>query len=366
MIEENLIYRVMRELHDGAAIYGNMDTCIIRRNVVRDVVEFGKGFGASAYYLDEGARDCVIEHNVADGVPMPTHNHITRNTIVRDNVFITDKDMTISFARSVGCTFERNTVFCPGKITVNQPNGIKVWKDNIVFRNGQGQNNVPQAFTISEVMPSGSVPDRKTWPAVAMRVTTPPTLDGEIAAAEWPGKIQTMDREPSRYTVGGAPVLAKISYDDQHLYVAALVTMFAPAKVSTGSVWGKDDGVEICLSGRTPEGKPAIFVIRGYPNGTFQSATDAGVSEAAAARLGKEVRYAAKLTKSSGGALKGWGGEWAIPFAALGLNPATDTKIAFNMAAFCSEFAEWHCWEGTGAENWRLAQAGTVQLQKIK
>ena len=33
LIEENLIYRVMRELHDGAAIYGNMDACVIRGNV---------------------------------------------------------------------------------------------------------------------------------------------------------------------------------------------------------------------------------------------------------------------------------------------------------------------------------------------
>jgi hypothetical protein len=33
------------------------------------------------------------------------------------------------------------------------------------------------------------------------------------------------------------------------------------------------------------------------------------------------------------------------------------------MAAFYSEFGEWRCWEGTGAENWRLDQAGTLQLK---
>ena len=36
------------------------------------------------------------------------------------------------------------------------------------------------------------------------------------------------------------------------------------------------------------------------------------------------------------------------------------------MGAFCSEFGEWHCWEGTLAENWRLDQAGTLQLQENK
>lgn len=363
LIEENLIYRVMRELHDGAAIYGNMNACIIRGNVVRDVVEFGKGFGASAYYLDEGARDCVIERNVAIGVPMPTHNHITRNTTVRDNVFITDRDMTVSFARSVGCTFERNKLFVPGKLTVNQPNGIKSWKDNTIFRNGLGKDDAPQAYTIDDAMPPIPLPGRKTGSAEAVRVTTVPVIDGDIQATEWPGKIQTLDREPSRQTVGGAPVLAKFAYDNQFIYVAATVTMFAPAKLETGSTWGKDDGVEICIAGKMPDGKSATFVVRGFAGGAVQSVTDAGASKESAERLGKEILFTAKLTKSWGDTLKGWRGEWAIPFAALGLNPSADTKVAFNMGAFCSEFGEWHCWEGTLAENWRLDQAGTIKLK---
>ena len=41
-------------------------------------------------------------------------------------------------------------------------------------------------------------------------------------------------------------------------------------------------------------------------------------------------------------------------------------KIAFNMSAFCSEFGEWHCWEGTLAESWRLDQAGMLQLVRTE
>ncbi len=367
LIEENLIYRVMRELHDGAAIYGNMDTCIIRGNVVRDVVEFGKGFGASAYYLDEGARDCIIERNVAQGVSMPTHNHITRNTTVRDNVFIADGDMTVSFARSVGCTFERNTLFVPGKIRVSQPNGIRVWKDNVIFRGGPGKDGAQQPFTISNTVPTEPAPGRKTHSAAAELVATAPIIDGEIKITEWPGKLQTLDREPSRFTVGGAPVLAKFAYDDTCLYVAANVTMFGPAKVSTNSVWGKDDGVEICIAGKTPDGKPATFVVRGYACGALQSSTDAGAPADAAERLGKATRFAARSIPGPRGALfgRGWRGEWAIPFARLGLVPAPNLKISFNMGAFCSEFGEWHCWEGTLAENWRLDQAGTLLLKSL-
>jgi hypothetical protein len=368
LIEENLIYRVMRELHDGAAIYGNMDTCIIRGNVVRDVVQVGSGFGASAYYLDEGAKDCIVERNVAIGVPMPTHNHITRNVIVRDNVFISDTDMTVSFQRSVGCTFERNTLYVPGKLNVRQANAITSWAGNVIYRGGVGKDGAPQPFAIGDAVPAEPAPGRKTESAVAVRVAAAPAIDGEIAAAEWPGKLQTLDRDTARYSVGGAPTLAKFAYDDQCLYVAANVTMFGPAKVSTNAVWGKDDGVEICLAGKMPDGRPATFVVRGFAGGALQSATDAGAPPEAAARLGRETRFAVQSAKGPGGSLfgRGWRGEWAIPFAALGIVPAPDLKVAFNMAAFYSEFGEWRCWEGTQAENWRLEQAGTLSLMKDK
>lgn len=329
-------------------------------------VEVGKGFGASAYYLDEGARDCIVEQNVAQGVPMPTHNHITRNTVVRNNVFIADKDMTVSFQRSVGCSFEGNTLYVPGKLIVRQPNAITAWKDNVVFAGGLGPNDAPQPFTISDAMPAEAAPGRKTSAAEAVRIATAPTVDGEIKTGEWPGKIQTLDREPSRFSVGGAPVLAKFAYDDQYLYVSANVAMFAPAKVTTGSAWGQDDGVEICLAGQSPDGQPVTFVIRGFAGSAVQSVTDAGASAERAARLGKEVRFAARLTKGAGTSLRGWCSEWAIPFSALGLKPAPGMKIAFNMSAFCSEFGEWHCWEGTLAESWRLEQAGTLQFAKTE
>jgi len=364
LYEENLIYRVMRELHDGAAIYGNMDTCTIRGNIVRDVVAVGSGFGASAYYLDEGAKNCIIENNVAIGVPMPTHNHITRNTTVRNNVFISDTDMTVSFQRSVGCSFEGNTLFVPGKLSVRQSNGIASWKGNVIYRDGVGKGGAPQPFTIGDTVPLEPVPGRRGDSAEAARVAAAPVIDGEIKTDEWPGKLLTLDREPARYSVGGSPTLVKFAYDDHCLYVSANVTMFGPAKVSTNSVWGKDDGVEIALAGKDAGGQPTTFVVRGFAGGALLSATDAGASAEASARLGKETRFAVKSV-GSGGALfgRGWRGEWAIPFAALGLKPEPGLKVAFNMAAFYSEFGEWHCWEGTQSENWRLDQAGTLVLK---
>jgi len=47
-------------MQDGGAIYGGMRNCVLRGNMVRDVVKMGEGYGVSSYYLDEGARDCVV------------------------------------------------------------------------------------------------------------------------------------------------------------------------------------------------------------------------------------------------------------------------------------------------------------------
>jgi hypothetical protein len=61
LVEENLIYRVMRELQDGAAIYvGGGYGTILRGNVVRYIKSAGSGYVISSYYLDEGTRDCII------------------------------------------------------------------------------------------------------------------------------------------------------------------------------------------------------------------------------------------------------------------------------------------------------------------
>lgn len=367
LLEENCVYRAMRILEDGAAFYGSGSNMTLRGNIVRDVVAAGGGFGASAYYLDEGARDCVVERNVALGVPMPTHNHITRNITVRDNVFVSEKNMTVSFARSADCTFERNTLFIPGSLKINQQNGIKVWKDNVIFRNGLGKDDAPQAFTIDGAMPLAATPSPRTWPVAVLPIAfirSAPTIDGDLAQGEWPEQLWGLDRDATRQSVPGAPVFMRLAYDTQCLYVALYAAMFDPAKIQLGATYGKDDGAEICIAGKTPDGKPATFVVRGYANGTVRSVADAGLSADAAAQFGKEIRFAAKVTRAGRG--NGWRGEFALPWAALGLKPDPGMKTAFNAGVFASENGFWHCWEGTLSENWRLEKGSALQLDTPK
>jgi hypothetical protein len=360
LIEENLIYRVMREMQDGGAIYGGVTNCILRGNMVRDIVKMGEGYGVSSYYLDEGARDCLVERNVSVGVERPTHNHIATNTTIRNNVFISDGDMTLSFQRSRGCVVQGNTFFTPGKLTVSPPSAVTLWKDNLVFHDGLSKGGTPLAFKIDEAMPTAVEPHRISWPVAVPRTAQPPRFDGQFHLEDWPGGLVRLDREPSRWSATGAPVYAYLAYDERFLYVAVNVAMFDVSKLRTAAAWGKDDGAEFCIAGRTRDGRAVTFVIRGFAGGTVQSVADAGAPPPAAELLGKGVRF---IAKPYGKNMGGWRGQWIIPLDALGLKPAPGRKVPFNLGVFRSEDQVWRCWEGTHAENWRLGQAGQLQFK---
>ena len=199
-----------------------------------------------------------------------------------------------------------------------------------------------------------------TQSATAVRVKRPPVLDGEIGSDEWPGGLLRLDRDPSRWRASGAPVFAELAYDDQCLYVAVNAVTFDASKLRDGTAWGKDDGAELCIAGNTPDNKAIHFVIRGFPDGTVRSVTDAAAPPEAAQRLGQAVRFAAKTYGKTRG---GWRGEWAVPLEALGLEPKPGLKVAFNLTVYRSEDQVWRCWEGTLAETWRLSEAGTLQLK---
>ena len=82
-IEENLVYRAMLVMHDGAAIYGNLRESVIRGNVVRDIRPNGKGFART--HPDEGSCGCVIEECLqrgeADAQPHHPWDHPPRQCL---------------------------------------------------------------------------------------------------------------------------------------------------------------------------------------------------------------------------------------------------------------------------------------------
>ena len=94
-----------------------------------------------------------------------------------------------------------------------------------------------------------------TWSAGAARVAKPPEIDGEIGSGEWPGELVRLDRTPTRWSASGAPVYARLAYDDEFLYVALNVVTFDASKLSSGAAWGRDDGAELAIAGKSAGGQ---------------------------------------------------------------------------------------------------------------
>jgi hypothetical protein len=132
-IEQNHIYHAMQQLHDGAGIYITFcKRIIVRGNYVHDIIDTG-GYGASAYYLDEQAEDCLVEGNLSVRVARPSHNHMARQNTLRGNVFVCDGNATITFARSADYCLERNVVVAQGGIGITHPEAVTRADSNILF-----------------------------------------------------------------------------------------------------------------------------------------------------------------------------------------------------------------------------------------
>ena len=136
-IEHNLIYHAMQELHDGAGIYVTFCKRItLRGNFIRDIEDTG-GYGASAYYLDEQAEDCLVEDNLALRVATPSHNHMARKNTLRNNVFVCDGSARITLPRSSDYCFENNVICAKGTITFTNAGAMTKASHN-VLHSGEG------------------------------------------------------------------------------------------------------------------------------------------------------------------------------------------------------------------------------------
>ena len=132
-IEGNLIHDAMQELHDGGGIYCFAgQNLVLRGNYIRDIVDTGR-YGASAYYLDERSEDCVVEGNLSVNVVRPSHNHMARNNTIRNNVFINEGDLRLTWPRSSGYRFEKNILWAAGRILLENREGIAALTDNVFF-----------------------------------------------------------------------------------------------------------------------------------------------------------------------------------------------------------------------------------------
>ena len=312
-VEDNFIHHVMQVLHDGAAVYGLFVDGAMRGNVVKDVVACGTGFGVHAYYADENSRDTVVEGNYAEGMPVPIHNHMSAGIVVRNNTLVNEGgDMVVSFERSVGCTFSGNRIFCGGKLDTVWLDGIADWRGNVVSngRDAPFEWNPPR------------VPQPRRGPVEVARAPKAPAVDGKFGNGEWEGDFFHIDRRGDGHQTGFSSALARFAWDDDNLYASFLAANFANGKMSFGSSWGKDDGIELDLG----EGRK----IRAFHDGT---------TETLPASLGAAVKVVALGKGKSGHPNPNLVRvELSVPWKALGVSPQAGMKVPFAVRAYQSEF----------------------------
>ena len=312
-VETNFIHHVLQVLHDGAAVYGLFVDGAMRGNVVKDVVACGRGFGVHAYYADENSRDTVVEDNYAEGMPVPIHNHMSAGIAVRNNTLVNEGgDMVVSFERSVGCTFSGNRIFCGGKLDTVWLDGVSDWRGNVVSngRDATFEWNPPR------------VPQPRRGPVAVARAPKAPAVDGKFENGEWEGDFFHIDRRGDGHQTGFSSALARFAWDDDNLYASFLAANFANGKMSFGSRWGVDDGIELDLG----EGRK----IRAFHDGT---------TETLPASLGAAVKVVALGKGKSGHPNPNLVRvELSVPWKALGVSPQAGMKVPFAVRAYQSEF----------------------------
>ena len=211
-------------------------------------------------------------------------------------------------------------------------------------------------------------PQRKPKPKRKVKRTGPPpvfgvrkaagaiSIDGFIDRTEWKGKAMVI--EQGIWGDKTAPrSQAWLSHDGQNLYIAIVNDVDPSKPIRMGATWGQDDAVEVALMNPAAGKKAPIFVLRGYPNGEFESSDEAGAPADVVKKAGGAVKFAAKVMDKGH-----WSAEYCIPLTALGIDPAKHRKLAFNISIKKTAKPLWLMWQGTGAQTWRADNAGFIEL----
>lgn len=196
-------------------------------------------------------------------------------------------------------------------------------------------------------------PAQAVPPLQVSRLLQNPTIDGVLSPGEWPGEGFALAQDAGGDVVF-SPSQAWVAHDGAALYVAFRNPVNGAAAMALDAVWGKSEAVEVAV--RRAKGAP-ILVLRGFANGSFGSSDEAGAPDDAVKRAQRGVQYAAKV---DGAAL--WTCEWRIPFASLGIDPATDRSLAANLTVRKVVDNLWVMWVGTGGRSWELDHAGQWNL----
>ncbi|NQT53286.1 right-handed parallel beta-helix repeat-containing protein, partial [bacterium] len=152
---------------------------------------------------------------------------------------------------------------------------------------------------------------------------------------------------------------AWLGHDGTTLFVAIDNAVAPKPALKRNSVWGQNDAMELAFQNPALGKAAPILILRGYPNGKWESSDEADAPAAAVKKAAEGVQFAAKVASPTR-----WTAEWAIPLASLGIDPAKHPKIRFNLTVRKTAQDLWLMWEGTRGYSWQVEQAGILEWEK--
>ncbi|MBN2451922.1 MAG: right-handed parallel beta-helix repeat-containing protein [Lentisphaeria bacterium] len=192
-------------------------------------------------------------------------------------------------------------------------------------------------------------------------------MDGAMAAGEWapawePGRTLRLGSLHAEAAARGAAAgEACLQFDAEALYVAVRITAPGGELLGEGGTWGPDgsDGVEVDVCPVQAGRRGPVFVLHGYPSGTFESVSVAGASEPEAARLAAGVVFAARVSGDGT-----WACEFRIPFAAMGVEQSKLDHLLANVGTRRNgaDGGPWFAAVRTGGANYEVESAAVLYL----
>lgn len=197
------------------------------------------------------------------------------------------------------------------------------------------------------------LPDRPFFRAASL--ATPPTLDGELG--EWAGRSVPLRESREGVSFDGPSPDVWAAWHGGALYVAMRCPVPDPAVlISEPHRWGDTGGVEIALQDQDSAARGPILTLRGWPDGRFRAADEAGIPEPARRRLEDGVTYRAAAGKEA------WTCEWRIPFDACGFAAAPPPLLACNFTVRNLALDTWRTWKMARGATYDLHNGGTLVL----
>lgn len=189
------------------------------------------------------------------------------------------------------------------------------------------------------------------------RCGNPVTVDGNLQNAEWHDAAEVLLQSTPHGQKAGPVSQVLATWDDTALHIAFRNQVSHLKPLKSEARWGANDAVEIALRCVSTKAEAPILVLRGYPNGRFESSTEAKASAEAAGKLARATSYAARVVSPGE-----WTAEWRIPLAALGLDPVKQGEFDCNFTVRKTASNLWLMWHGTNGSSWEVGRAGRLKL----